>query len=193
MKTRRPIVYATVTLMTTVAFGEPKTYDIDPTHTYASVEAPHIQGISHWRGKFNRTISGSATFDPQANAGRIEVVIDATSLDFGHAQLNEDVRGAEFLDSARYPTATFRSNIIKYKGAVPVETTGTLTLHGVTRPITLKIDHYGCIPDPFVKIERCGADVYGVIDRTAFGIDKFAQMTGTEVNLAIQVEGLVKH
>lgn len=173
------------------AHAAPQIYSIDPAHTYASVEAPHIQAISLWRGKFDRTQSGTVTLDRQARTGSIEVVIDTSSIDFGHDKLNEHVRGPEFLDAAKYPTATFKSDSIKFEGDSPVAAVGELTLHGVTRPLTLKINSFKCITDPFLKKERCGADASGVINRSEFGVGQYAEMTGPQVRLAIQVEGLL--
>jgi polyisoprenoid-binding protein YceI len=173
------------------AHAEPKTYNLDPTHTYVSFEAPHIQAISLWRGKFDRTLSGKVVLDRQAKTGSIDVVIDASSIDFGLAALDEHVRGPEFLDAKQYPTASFKSEALRFEGDSPVEADGQLTLHGVTRPLTLRFNSFKCIMDPFVKVERCGADVTATINRSDFGISKYAEMTGSHVKLAIQVEGLL--
>jgi polyisoprenoid-binding protein YceI len=177
---------------TVSAHAEPKTYALDPLHTYVSFEAPHIQAISQWRGKFDRTLSGTVVLDRTARTGSIDVVIDTSSVDFGLAALDQHVRSPDFLDVKQYPTATFKSDMVRFKGDMPVEADGELTLHGVTRPVTLKFNSFKCIMDPFVKVERCGADVSGAINRADFGIGKYAEMTGPGVKLAIQVEGLLR-
>ena len=192
MKTPAVLSLTALGLGTLPAYSEPVTYQIDPEHTYVSVEVPHIPAASYWRGKFNHTQSGLVSLDRQAHKGSIEVVIDTSSLDFGHEKLNETVRGAQFLDAVNYSTATFRADTIKFQGDVPVEAVGVLTLHGVAKPLTLKINSFKCIPDQFLKVERCGADVSGELDRSAFGISSYAQMTGSAVKLAIQVEGLLR-
>jgi polyisoprenoid-binding protein YceI len=177
-------------VITAPVYAAPVTYQLDPSHTYVSFAAPHIQAISYWRGKFDRTKSGTVTLDAAAHKGSIEVVIDASSVDIGFPALTEELRSAQFLDSTKYPTATYRADTIKFKDGKPVEAVGKLTLHGVTKPVRLKINSFKCIADPFAKnVERCGADASGVIDRSAFGVNAYAKMTGSQVRLEIQVEG----
>jgi len=173
------------------ARAEPHTYKLDPAHTYVSFAAPHVQAISWWRGKFDRTQSGAVTVDPAAKTGSIEVVIDATSIDTGDEKLNEHLRSPDFLDAKQYPTATFKSTSIQFTGDRPVSANGELTLHGITHPVTLTINEFKCIPDFMMQgMQRCGADASAVIDRTQWGVNAYANMTGKEVRLAIQVEGL---
>ncbi len=171
--------------------AEPHTYKVDPMHTYVSFAAPHVQAISWWRGKFDRTQSGTVTLDPAAKTGSIEVVIDASSIDTGDEKLNEHLRSPDFLDAKQYPTATFKSTSVKFSGDRPVSADGELTLHGVTHPMTLRIDDFKCIPDFMSKtMQRCGADASAIIDRTKWGVEHYANMTGSEVRFAIQAEGL---
>lgn len=171
--------------------AEPVNYRIDPLHTYVSFAAPHIGGISTWRGKFDRTQSGSIVLDRAAQTGSVDIVIDATSIDFGLEKLNEHAKSADMFDVAKYPTATYQADRIKFDGDTPVEVDGVLTLHGVTKPVPLKIEHFKCIQDPFLKVERCGADASAVLNRSDFGIDYGVKMVGSpEVRLQIQVEGL---
>lgn len=192
MRTRVTFAVTALALATAAAHSEPATYRIDPDHTYVSIETPHIPHGSYWRGKFDRTQSGLIRLDRQAHTGNLEVVIDTDSLDFGLDKLNEVVRGPQFLDSVKYPTATFRSDSISFRGDTPTEASGVLSLHGISKPVMLKINSFNCIPDQFLKVERCAADVSGAIDRTAFDISNYSQMTGSEVKLAIQVEGLLQ-
>ncbi len=173
------------------ARAEPQTYKLDLMHTYVSFAAPHIQAISWWRGKFDRTQSGSVILDTAAKTGSIEVVIDTSSIDTGDEALNVHIRAPDFLDAKQYPTATFKSTSVTFNGARPVSAAGELTLHGVTHPVTLRINEFKCIPDFMMKgMQRCGADASAVIDRTRWGVNAYASMTGKDVRLAIQVEGL---
>lgn len=187
---KAPIILLALGLAAAPVYAAPMTYQLDPAHTYVSFAAPHIQAISYWRGKFDRTKSGTVTLDPAAHTGSIEVVIDASSIDVGFPALTEELRGPQFLDSSKYPTATYRADVMRFKGGQPVEAVGKLTLHGVTRPVRVKIDSFKCIADPFEKnVERCGANASAIIDRSAFGIGAYAKMTGSQVRLEIQVEG----
>lgn len=165
-------------------------YTIDPAHTYPSFEAPHIQGISIWRGKFNKT-SGTVTLDRANKTGTVNIVIDTASINFGLDKMDEHAKSADFFDVAKYPTATFKSDSIKFEGDTPVAIDGQFTLHGVTKPLTLKINSFKCITHPMLKVEDCGADASAEFSRSDFGIDYGVQFTGSPmVKLAIQVEAL---
>ena len=81
------------------------TYKIDPTHTYPSFEADHFGGLSVWRGKFDKT-DGTIVVDRANKTGNVDITIDATSLDFGLAKMNDHAKGADMFDVTKYPTAT---------------------------------------------------------------------------------------
>jgi len=166
-------------------------YTVDPNHTYPSFEAPHIGGISIWRGKFDRT-SGTVTLDRAAKSGSIDITVDTTSIDFGHEKLNIHAKSPDMFDVEKYPTAAYQSNSIEFSGDTPVAVHGMLTLHGVTKPVDLKIASFKCIMHPMLKREVCGADASAEIDRTDFGIGYgIPQSIPTgKVRLAIQVEAL---
>ena len=171
------------------AFAAADTYKIDPAHTYPSFEADHMGGVSTWRGKFDKS-EGSITLDRAAKAGTVEIVIDATSIDFGHAKMNEHAKGAEIFDTAKFPTATYKGKLV-FKGDVPASVNGELTLHGVTKPVTLTINKFKCIQHPMLKREVCGADASATFKRSDFGVS-YGEQYGfnQEVKLAIQVEAI---
>jgi polyisoprenoid-binding protein YceI len=165
-------------------------YTIDPSHTYPSFSAPHIQGISIWRGKLTKT-SGSIRLDRAAKSGTVHVSMDTASIEFGHAMLDEHVRGEQFLDAARYPVIAYDGRITGFAGDVPAEVAGDLTMHGVTRPVSLKVESFKCIEHPMFHREVCGAELSGELDRAVFGVDYGVQMTGSPmVKLQIQVEAI---
>ena len=166
------------------------TYVIEPNHTFPSFEADHMGGLSIWRGKFTKT-SGSITLDRKAKTGSVDITIDANTLDFGHAKMNEHAKGSDMFDAAKFPTATYKSKSITFKGDQPVEVNGDLTLHGVTKPVKLTINQFKCIQHPMFKREACGADASATFNRSDFGIDYGVQMGfNPTVKLAIQVEAL---
>ena len=166
------------------------TYTIEPNHTFPSFEADHMGGLSVWRGKFTNT-SGSIVLDRAAKTGSVDIVIDANTLDFGHAKMNEHAKGADMFDVAKYPTAVYKSKSITFKGDVPAEVNGELTLHGVTKPVKLTINQFKCIQHPMLKREVCGADASATFNRSDFGIDYAVQMGfNPTVKLAIQVEAV---
>lgn len=173
------------------AAATPVHYTIDPKHTYVSLAVPHIAGISHWRGKFDRTESGWVILDRQRHTGALEVTIDTGSLNFGFAPMTREATSPKVLDAARYPTAVYKASKIKFDGNVPAEVDGELTLHGVTRPVPLKIRSFKCITDPFLKVQRCGADVSADFNRSDFGVGYDVDLMGSgDVALQIQVEAL---
>lgn len=187
----KTLLMSAALLATTGAGAAVDHYTIDPSHTYPSFQAPHIGGISFWRGKFNKS-SGTVTLDREAKSGSIEITIDTASIDFGHDKMNEHAIGPDFFDVAKFPTATYKSTRIVFAGDKPVAVEGELTLHGVTRSVPLKINSFECIPHPFYKREVCGADASAELDRGDFGISYGigkAIPTG-KVTLQIQVEAL---
>jgi polyisoprenoid-binding protein YceI len=162
-------------------------YTVDPNHTYPSFKAPH-KGISFWRGKFNKT-SGTVTLDRAAKTGTVDIAIDPSSIDFGHDKMNEHAMSDEFFDVAKYPTITY-SGKIAFAGDAPQKVDGNLTLHGVTRPVTLQFGSFKCIQHPVLKREVCGADVSAAFNRADFGMTKSAEGDGGLVEIQIQVEAL---
>jgi polyisoprenoid-binding protein YceI len=176
----------------TAAIAAPVTYKVDPEHTYPSFEADHFGGLSIWRGKFT-TNSGTIVFDREAQTGTVDVTIDTKSIDLGHEKLYSHLTGADagMLDVAKYPTATYKGKLAKFKDGAPTEVQGELTLHGVTKPVTLTINSFKCMMHPMKKVEVCGADAAGTINRDDFGIN-WGKAFGfrMETKLAIQVEGL---
>ncbi|MGV8898113.1 MAG: YceI family protein [Burkholderiaceae bacterium] len=167
-----------------------QTYNIDPSHTYPSFEADHMGGLSILRGKFTKS-SGTITLDRAAKTGTVDITIDTASLDFGHAKLNTHAKSKDMFDVAKFPTAVYKGTSIKFDGDKPVAVNGTLTLHGVTKPVTLKINQFKCIMHPMLKREVCGADASTTFSRADFGIDYGVKMGfAPEVKLAIEVEGI---
>ncbi len=183
------LAFLSAALITASAVAAPVTYNLDPNHTYPSFETDHMGGLSVWRGKFT-TNSGTVVYDKAAKSGTIEVTVATNSIDFGNAKLNEHASGPEILDSAKYPTAKYSGKFTKFNGDAPTEAQGTLTLHGVTKPLTLIINSFQCKPNPMSKKEVCGADASATFDRSDFGVN-FGDKYGFKmaVKLAIQVEG----
>src|SRR5688572_12585749 len=83
-----------------------QSYTIDPSHTYPSFEADHM-GISVWRGKFTKT-SGSVTLDRAAKTGTVDIAIDASSIDFGHAKMNDHAKNKDMFNVEQHPTITYK-------------------------------------------------------------------------------------
>lgn len=166
-----------------------QTYNLDPNHTYPSFETDHF-GISVWRGKFTKT-SGTVTLDKKAKTGSLNIVIDTSSVDIGNAKLNEHLVSDQFFNVAKFPTATYSATNFKFNGESPSEVNGTLTMLGVTKPVTLHINKFKCIMHPMLKKEVCGADVSAEFKRTDFGMNTYSPPFDPTIKLAIQVEGVL--
>jgi polyisoprenoid-binding protein YceI len=185
----RIVLASMAALIGSSAFAAPVTYTLDPSHTYPSFEADHFGGLSVWRGKFDTT-SGKVVYDKDAKAGSIDVTVDVSSINFGNPKLNEHAKGPEMFDVAKFPTAVYSGKFTKFSGASPTEAQGTLTMHGVTKPVTLMINAFKCIDNPMSKKQVCGADATATFSRADFGVN-FGDKYGfrQEVKLEIQVEG----
>lgn len=178
------------------AAAAPVAYRIDPNHTHPLFEVDHFAGLSTWRGLFKAT-SGTITLDRERGTGTVHVVIDMSSIDFGHDKLNQAVLGAKIgdwngLDVARYPTAEYQGTLAGFVQGAPTTVSGELTLHGVTRPLTLTVSSFKCIPQhPITQREVCGADASGTFNRADFGVNAGLQYGfRQEVTLRVQVEAI---
>jgi polyisoprenoid-binding protein YceI len=186
---KRIVLASLAALGCAAAWAAPVTYVLDPKHTYPSFAADHMGGLSVWRGKFTDT-SGQVVYDKDAKTGTIDVTVSMSSVDFGNAKLDEHAKSPEIFDAAKFPTATYKGKFTQWNGNVPTEAQGTFTLHGVSKPLTLKIDSFLCKPNPMTKKEVCGADASATFNRDDYGID-FGAKYGFQmwVKLDIQVEG----
>jgi len=172
------------------AMAAPVTYNIDPSHTYPSFEADHFGGMSVWRGKFNKS-SGTITLDREAHTGNVDITIDMGSVNFGMEKMDTHAKGPDFFDVEKFPTANYKGHFSKFKKDAPTEIQGELTLHGVTKPVTLTLNSFKCMPHPMLKKEFCGADASAMINRADFGVS-YGQTYGfkMDVKLSIQVEAV---
>lgn len=172
------------------ARAEPVEYRIDPDHTFPSFEADHMGGVSVWRGKMTKS-AGTVVLDRAAGTGRVDVTVDAGSIDFGQRQLNQWAVGPEFLDAHRYGSVFYKGRLEDFADGAPRRVVGELTLHGVTRPLVLSIVSFKCVPHPLLRRELCGADAQGRFDRGEFGL-AFGKEYGfrMDVLLRIQVEAI---
>lgn len=187
---KQSILAALLAIAASSTMASPVTYNIDPSHTYPSFATDHFGGISTWRGKFTKS-SGTIVLDRAARTGSVDVTIDAASINTGNEALDKHVKSAELLDVAKYPTAHFKGSQIRFEGETPVAVAGEFTFHGVTKPLTLKIDSFKCFVNPMIKREVCGAEASAQFDRGEFGVT-YGAAYGFKMatQLQIQVEGV---
>ena len=161
------------------------TYEIDPAHTFPGFEADHM-GMSVFRGKFNRS-SGQVVLDKAAGTGTLAVEIDVASIDFGQDALNAEMVKPAYLDAAGHPAARYEGKLAGFVDGKPTRVDGTLTLHGVTRPLALEIRSFKCMPHPIFKRDWCGADARATFDRADFGIDAGKDF-GFDMGVALRIQ-----
>jgi polyisoprenoid-binding protein YceI len=171
------------------AFAGVDHYDIEPMHTYPSIEFSHM-GISVWRGKFDRT-TGSITLDREARSGTVDISVDTASVNFGLDEMDKAARSEDWFDVEKYPTATY-TGTIRFDGDTPSAVDGRLTFRGVTQALKLSLNSFKCIEHPFYKKQVCGADAQGELNWAAFGMkhSEYGQGDAGRLVLRIQVEAL---
>lgn len=170
------------------ALAAPATYVIDPTHTFARFSYDHF-GLSTQLSRFDGT-SGTVVLDKEAKTASVDVVIDTTSVDTGYATFNEHIQGADFLDTAQFPTATFKSTKVEFAGDQPTAIHGNLTIKGITRPVTLTVTRYVNKLHPMLEKDAIGADATTVIKRSDFNASKYAPNVGDEVTISVALEAV---
>jgi polyisoprenoid-binding protein YceI len=184
-----------LTATTATAAPRPVHYTLDPDHTYPSFEADHM-GLSIWRGKFDHS-AGTATLDTVGKTGTVDVTVDIASIDFGNPALNKVMLGATApmcqtqcgtFFAEKYPTARYSGKLTDFIDGAPTRAVGMLTMRGVTRPLTLTIDRFKCVPDFMLKPRmRCGADALGTFKRDEFGLDG-GKSFGMDMNVTLRIQ-----
>lgn len=173
---------------TTAALAAPETYTVDSSHTFPRFSYSHL-GLSTQLSKFNKT-TGTVVLDKVAKTGSVDVVIDMKSVDTGSTVFNGHIQGEDFLDTARFPTASFKSTKVVFQGDKPTAIEGNLTIKGVTKPVTLKVTHFVTTDHPMLKKPAIGADASTVIKRTEFNAGKYAPNVGDDVTITLALEAI---
>ena len=191
---KRSLIAALLASTSLVAFAAPESYTIDPTHSFVHYEVEHL-GVSMQRGRFDRT-SGKFTLDRAAKTGGVELSIESGSISSGDnvkgsrpRTLDDHLKTADFFNAAEFPRVTFKSTGVKFAGDNPSEVAGTLTLLGVSKPVTLKVERWVCKENPMSKKPMCGGNASTTIKRTDWGMKYGVPVIGDEVRLWMSVEG----
>ncbi|MBN9366594.1 MAG: polyisoprenoid-binding protein [Comamonadaceae bacterium] len=170
------------------ALAAPEVYNVEGTHTFPRFSYSHF-GLSTQLSKFDKT-TGTVTLDKAAKTGAVDITIDMTSVNTGFDVFNGHIQGEDFLDTAKYPTATFKSTKVAFEGDKPVAIDGNLTIKGVTKPVTLKVTHFVNMPHPMLKKDAIGANATTTIKRTEFNAGKYAPNVGDEVTITVSLEAI---
>ena len=170
------------------AHAAPETFVIDNSHTYPHFSYNHL-GFSNQTHKFDKT-SGTVVLDRAAKTGSVDVTIDVASINTGYALFNEHIQAEDFFDTANHPTITFKSSKMAFKGDQPVSVAGDLSIKGVTRPVTLAITNFKCMPHPMLKVDACGANATAEIKRSEFNMGKNVPYVSDAVTLSLPIEAV---
>jgi polyisoprenoid-binding protein YceI len=170
------------------ALAAPETFVVDSNHSFPSFSYNHL-GYSIQMSRFDKA-TGTVTLDKAAKTAAVDIVIDTKSVNTGSATFNEHIQGEDFLDTAKHPTATFKSTKVVFEGDKPVSIDGNLTLKGVTKPVTLKVNGFHAMPHPMLKKDAIGANATTKVKRTDFNMGKNVPYVGDEVTIDIALEAI---
>ena len=161
------------------------TYTLDPAHSRIGFVARHAM-VTKVRGSFDE-FAGTAVLDGANPANsRVEVTIEAASIDTRNAQRDEHLRGNDFLAMQEYPKITFASTGVRQAGESTFEVTGDLTIKGVTNEITIPFEFEGAAKDPFGN-QRVGFEGAATINRKDYGVTWNAALEGGGVLVSDKV------
>ena len=183
--------------LTSAAFGQSATYQIDPAHSNAQFVVRHL-GISNVQGQFTK-ISGTVQLDEaEVTKSTVNATIEVNSLDTRVAARDKDVLSEHFFDASKFPSMTFQSKKIVRGEGGKLKMTGDLTLHGVTREVTFDVDGpTAAIKDPWGNIRR-GVSATAKITRQDFGLTYNSAlpsgelMVGDSVAITLDIEIIKK-
>ncbi|MEO8102624.1 MAG: YceI family protein [Betaproteobacteria bacterium] len=168
------------------AFAAPETYVIDNNHTFPKFEYSHF-GYSLQQSRFDKT-SGRITLDRAARTGSADITIDTKSVNTGYDVFNGHLKSENFFDVEKFPAINYKSNGFRFEGDKLVAIDGNLTIKGITKPLTLTITAFNCMPHPMSKKDTCGANATAKVKRSDFNLAKYVPNVGDEVTLSIAVE-----
>ena len=176
-----------------VSAGE---YVIDGAHSHVMFKIKHMT-ISSVTGRFEK-FKGSFTFDPNhVDKSSGSVTVDVNSVNTDVVDRDNHLKSPEFFDAAKYPEMTFKSTKVIVKDKTHFQLAGNLTLHGVTRPITLDVEYGGTAVDPWGNT-RVAFSATGTLNRKDYGLtwNKLLEtgglLVGDEVTINIEVEAILQ-
>lgn len=193
MKRNRIILLAFLALLIpSLLFG--MTWQIDADHSSFGFKVRHLM-VSNVKGDFSKMIKGSVFLNDQDISGtKAELVLDAASINTGHAKRDEHLRGPDFFDVTKYPTITFVSRQVTRVSPDRLKAVGDLTIRGVTKEVELDVQGLAReVKDPWGNLRR-GLTATTKINRRDFGItwnrmlDAGGVVVGDEVDISVELE-----
>jgi polyisoprenoid-binding protein YceI len=188
----RTLIAATA-LAAALPAGAADTWAVDPAHSETTFVIRHL--LSKVSGRFDSFDARIVTDAAKPESSSVEFTIQAASIDTNNDKRDAHLRSADFFDVEKHPTITFKSTAVKDLGGGKHELTGDLTMHGVTKPVTLAVTFLGAGPT-MRGAQRAGFEATGTINRKDFGIvwnttlDQGGTMLGDDVAITIGIEAV---
>jgi polyisoprenoid-binding protein YceI len=162
-------------------------YDLDTTHTQVTFTWNHF-GFSNPSANLEK-ISGEFQFDAaDLTKSTIAVTLPLDGLHTGVPKLDEHLKSPDFFDAAKFPNVTFKSTKVEKAGAEQLKVTGDLTVHGVTKPVTLAVKVNKVGENPMAKAASAGFDADVTIKRSEFGVDKYVPNVSDDIKVHITLD-----
>jgi polyisoprenoid-binding protein YceI len=174
---------------TAAAAPQAAKYTVEPTHTFVTWEAKHF-GVSTSRGRFDKK-DGVITIDKAANTGKAEISIETASISTGVVPFDGHLKSKDFFNSEAHPKATFKADF-KLDGGKITSVPGQLTLLGMTKPVMLKTNGFGCYEHPRFKKQVCGGDFEANIKRSDWGMSYGLPGIPDDVRIVVQIEAVAE-
>ncbi len=163
---------------------ESGTYALEPNHTIAAFAVDHM-GFTTYSGTFSG-LSGSLVLNTKTpKADRLDVTIPVASVSTTSPKLVEELKSADWLDASADPTMHFVATKIVPTGPGKANVEGDFTLHGVTKPLTLKVTFHGAGQNMMTKKYTVGFDATGHFSRSAYGVKKYVPLIGDDVTVTL--------
>jgi polyisoprenoid-binding protein YceI len=172
------------------AFAAPVSYGVEANHTFPRFSYTHL-GFTTQQSRFDKT-TGTVVYDKEGRTGSVDIKIETSSVSTGSTLFNQHIQAEDFLDTAKYPTVTFKSTKVNFDGDKPVSIEGDLTMKGITKRVTLTVTRFLAAPHPIQKKDTIGADAYTIVKRTDFNMGKYAPAVSDEVRIDIAIEALTQ-
>jgi polyisoprenoid-binding protein YceI len=186
------VVTAVLALAAPLGFAQTTTWTPDPNHSEVDFTIRHLS-LTNVRGHFGK-IAGTIMYNSaDVTKSSVSVTIDVTGIDTGNASRDNDLKSANYFDAANFPSATFTSTSVA-KNATGLTVAGNLTLHGVTKPVTLMVETPVGPVNGMGNTKHMGFSATTTIDRTAFGIGANMPnaMLGVNVQLDIELDAVLQ-
>lgn len=172
------------------AFAAPQTYQIDSSHTFPSFSYNHM-GFSTQQLRLDNT-TGTVSYDKEAKTAEVDITLDMTRINTGFADFDAHIQSDDLFDTAKYPTATFKSTKVTFEGDAPKTIEGDLTIKDVTKTVVLDVTHFQNAENGMFKKDAIGANATTTILRSDYGVDLFVPAVSDEVTITISLEAIAQ-